>query len=457
MFNFLLTHSPLLYFTQSLWRDEAYSILVAQHPISWIIRSVSFEPPVYYILLHMWIKLFGTNEIAVRSLSLVGFALATIVVISWSEKLFKNPWLRCFVPLFFFLNPMLLYYAFEVRTYGWYIFFATLSLFAYWQRRWALYIAATILGFYTHTYMIFVPIAQAVHWIGTHYFLRIGWKKLYKTLWSDPFVRVSLINTLFILPWIAKIMRDIGKLKSSWYFPVDFHLVASVLGNMFLGYEGTPWYFWGYTAALSVILIVLFLIALKKKESRKTTLLFLSMIFVPLTMVIGVSFVKPLFVNRYLIPVTIAEVFLIALAINTLTHQWVKRSLMGLGILFVVGFNIWYPPKHAKLDIRKTIMEINTIRTPNDRIFAESPLILFESTYYSSDPSRVYLYNPQGSPFPWYVGDTVFDTSRVARDIPTYPQRAFLVHENGTYELVYKISSTSIANTPRLKRNTPTP
>src|SRR5260221_3193123 len=130
MIQFLLRHTSLLYLTQSLWRDEAFSILSAEKSLSFLLPKLGFEPPVYYMLLHFWIKIFGRSELSTRGLSLLGFTLATIVVIHWGEKLFKKHWLSWFLPLFFFLNPMLLYYAFEVRTYGWDMFFATLSRYA---------------------------------------------------------------------------------------------------------------------------------------------------------------------------------------------------------------------------------------------------------------------------------------------------------------------------------------
>src|SRR4030042_5796113 len=136
MIQFLLQHTPLLYFTQSVWRDEAFSVLMALRPVSFIVSHGSFEPPFYYLLLHFWIKLFGQSEIALRSLSLVAFAGATGIVLSWSEKLFRKHWLSWWLPLFFFFNPMLLYYGMEGRTYGWDILFATLSLLAYPQRKW---------------------------------------------------------------------------------------------------------------------------------------------------------------------------------------------------------------------------------------------------------------------------------------------------------------------------------
>ncbi|MBI4062384.1 hypothetical protein HY410_00525 [Candidatus Gottesmanbacteria bacterium] len=430
MLDWLLTHSPLLYLTQSLWRDEAYSALMAQRPISWIVQSVTFEPPVYYTLLHYWTRIFGTSEIALRSLSLLGFALATGVVIHWSEKLFRKSWLSILLPLLFFLNPMLLYYAFEVRTYGWYIFFATLSMYAYHERRWRLYMGATILGFYTHSYFLIVPMVQVVHWLLTN--------KLSSQRLRDPFFLASVVNGLFIAPWLIRLAGQAGKLKDSWYFPVDFHLIRSSLGNMFLGYEGTPWYLWDYTAALSVALILLFAFAARPKESRGITFYFLLSVFLPLALIIGISFIKPLFVNRYLIPVAIAEVFLLAYATSAIG----KRStqyLVGLSLIgFSIGFNLWYPKEHQKINIRRTIMEINTLARPDDVVLATSPLVLFETIYYSTNPSRVYLYNPSGSPFPWYVGDTLFDKNKIAVDLPPYPVRAFLVHQDGSYDIAYR-------------------
>src|SRR3989304_2184138 len=165
MWDFLFKSSPLVYLTQSLWRDEAYSFLMAERSIPFIIQKSSFEPPFYYLLLHYWIKIFGSSEIAMRALSLLALTLATIVVIYWAEKLFKKHWLSWFLPVFFFLNPMLLYYGLEVRTYAWYTFFAVLSMFAYSEKKWRLWVLATTVGFYTHSYMIFVPIIQGVHWL----------------------------------------------------------------------------------------------------------------------------------------------------------------------------------------------------------------------------------------------------------------------------------------------------
>ncbi len=440
--TYCINHSPLLYLTQSLWRDEAYSILVAERSPAFFFGNLTFEPPLYYLLLHVWIRIVGTSEIAVRSLSLVGFALATVVVIIWSEKLLKQHWLRWFLPVLFFFNPMLLYYAFEARTYGWYMFFSILSLYAYATRRWKLYLPAAVLGFYTHTFMIIVPFVQAIHYAWTNpKVLRI------KTLVRDPFVRSLATFALCITPWMVLIMKQAGSLAHSWYFPVDLHLIVSVLGNMFIGYEGTPWYGWSYTRILSLIILAFSLFALKQKATRKFNSLFFLMIYVPLIFVIGISFIKPLFVNRYMMPVAQAEVILIVLAIAAMKRPWVQKLVAGTWLIAILAVNAWYPAQHAKTDIRRTMREVNALKTKTDVIYAETPLIFFETLYYSDDRSAVYLFNPDDNPFPQFVGSAVFPADRMIADIPRYPRRAFLIHKNGTFDIVYSAHVNSLART----------
>ncbi len=428
MLQFLIQHSPLLYLTQSLWRDEAFSVLMALRPVSFIVAQAGFEPPFYYLLLHFWIKLFGTSEIALRSLSLVAFTGAAAIVVVWAEKLFRKHWLSWWLPLFFFFNPMLLYYGMEGRTYGWYILFAVLSLFAYTERRWWLLTAATILGFYTHSFFLIVPFAEVVHYVLT---TSIHWKK-------DPMVRVVAISAVSIAPWFVVLARQATMFGHLWYFPVDTNLVTSVLGNLFVGYEGTPWYVWNFTKVLSLIFLGFSFLAFRSEKIRKTSNIFLIQIYLPLIIVIGISFIKPLYVNRYVIPVTIAQVMIIALVIYAIRNRSVQKIAAAVCLLFVLGFNIWYPDKHAKLDIRSTVTEINMLKSPTDVVFADNPLIFFETVYYSNDRAHVYLYNPSNSPFPWYVGGSLVSPSQMVLTYPPYPIRAFIVHTNGTFDVVFR-------------------
>jgi uncharacterized membrane protein len=430
MINWIITHSPLLYLTQSIWRDEAFSILVAEKPLIEVLPKLSFEPPVYYTLLHFWMKIFGNSELSTRLLSFVGVLGATIILIYWGEKIFKKHFLSWFLPIFFLINPMIIYYAFEVRTYGWYIFFSVLSMYSLYNKKWNLYILANVLGFYTHAYFIFLIFAQAI------YLGWFEWKSVItkpKNLWNLSSFRSMCITGILALPWVLRIVSELPRLKQSWYFPVDFHLIQSVLGNMFVGYEGTPWFLWPYTQMISILLLLIFIFTFISKRFDTLTKQMLFVVFIPLFTVIGMSFIKPLFVNRYLIPVTVSEVILIVLAIGSLQSKKLQYMSAASVMILVCAFNLWYPLQHQKLPIRDTFQQIQAIKNPDDLIYASSSLILFESIYYSPDRSKVFFYNPSGQAFPWFVGDAAFSPSIETRTLPEYPKKAFIINEDGTW------------------------
>src|SRR5256886_13647238 len=54
-----------------LWLDEALTVNVARLPLPRLPEALRHDgaPPLYYVLLHGWMRLFGTSDFAVRSLS----------------------------------------------------------------------------------------------------------------------------------------------------------------------------------------------------------------------------------------------------------------------------------------------------------------------------------------------------------------------------------------------------
>jgi len=212
---------------------------------------------------------------------------------------------------------------------------------------------------------------------------------------------------------------------------------------MFLGYEGTPWYLWKYTAWLSLFLLVLFIKAIVSGKSRKFNMFFFIQIFVPLMLVIGISFIKPLFVNRYLISVTIAEIILLTLALAAIKNKAIQISMGLILILGTSWFNLWYPDKHAKFPYRQTMAIVNATRQNRDYIYATSSLNYFETLYYAKNRNGVLLHNTSGYRFPWYVGDAIFDQKQMVYKLPTYPYRALLVTPEGKISISYDLHTIS--------------
>src|SRR5690348_9002390 len=59
--------------TSPFWGDEGLSIGIAAHPLGQIptVLHQDGSPPLYYMLLHFWMGLFGSSEVATHALSMV--------------------------------------------------------------------------------------------------------------------------------------------------------------------------------------------------------------------------------------------------------------------------------------------------------------------------------------------------------------------------------------------------
>src|SRR5438309_11496702 len=73
------------YIGGQFWMDEAITTGIASHPLGQIPGLLRHDgsPPLYYFLLHFWIKGFGASEAATHWLSLL-FGLLTIPAAFWA-------------------------------------------------------------------------------------------------------------------------------------------------------------------------------------------------------------------------------------------------------------------------------------------------------------------------------------------------------------------------------------
>jgi len=69
------------FFTEGLWCDEAFSWALASKGSALLpLTARDFNPPLYYLVLHTWMAIVGTSEVAMRSLSLAFFGLTLYLV-----------------------------------------------------------------------------------------------------------------------------------------------------------------------------------------------------------------------------------------------------------------------------------------------------------------------------------------------------------------------------------------
>ena len=105
--------------TSPLWLDEALSVNIARLPLGDIPEALRHDghPPLYYLLLHGWMELFGEGDVAVRALSGV-FSVATLPL-AWSPAAASAGAARRGRSLVVLaLSPFAIRYATEARMYS---------------------------------------------------------------------------------------------------------------------------------------------------------------------------------------------------------------------------------------------------------------------------------------------------------------------------------------------------
>src|SRR5215210_3760214 len=100
------------------WIDEGLSVGIADRPLADIpgVLRLDGSPPLYYMLLNVWMELFGRSESATHALALVCAVLA-VPAAWWAARAFGTTaaWVAA---LLMATNPFVTQYAQETRMYA---------------------------------------------------------------------------------------------------------------------------------------------------------------------------------------------------------------------------------------------------------------------------------------------------------------------------------------------------
>ena len=122
----------LLYINTDFWYDEACSWFSAMQnfPLGIMDNLLNLDlqhTPVYFFLLHFWMKIFGDGEIAIRTLSLIFGVFSVPMAYIVTKKLFdKTPALA--VMAIVAVSPLLVFFSVEARMYPLSVFLVLVSL-----------------------------------------------------------------------------------------------------------------------------------------------------------------------------------------------------------------------------------------------------------------------------------------------------------------------------------------
>jgi uncharacterized membrane protein len=474
MLTDLFTKTPLFFFIQSFWRDEGFTYLMAKLPILEILKTTAkdFNPPVYYILMHYWMMIFGSSEVSMRSVSLIFFAVNIYFFYLFCKNILKIKskiiWGYTFL---FAINPFLVYYAFEARMYSMFALLTTLSMYFFLQKKWGKYLIFSILGIYTHYFFIFVLASQFIYMINCHCeerrdaaiplrsVLRRGWfdrltTRFFATLrMTDEkgrMIKNFFIIGLTFLPWFIYIFPTItSKTENFWMGKLNLYQVFESIGILFTGYENVYGFYDRDISMLSLILAIVIFFGLwfRQKTSEQMHevhfssrssledkgiffLLFLwGFIFYFLIVVIGIF--KPIFTPRYLIFSAVGFVFLITYLLEKMP-KILRFLILIVLILYSLSYNNLQALHKRKGDIRSTVNKIKVEIKKGDLIYVRNETMYFMLSYYFPEEG-VYVYGKNYEEIPYYVGLALLPKAKITQSLPLYPHKAFILIDDYNY------------------------
>ena len=235
--------------TRGLWLDESLTVKQASQSLAGVVQTIAegVHPPLFHILMHLWMTAFGQGEIAVRSFSvLVG--VAAIPAAYWAGTRLYDRRTGLMAMGAVALSPYLIWYSQEARMYSM-LFLAGLLSTAFLAlavredraHQWWGFLLWTTVGMFTHYFFAFLLVGQVAFYLfgvvvaderrlagiglATADF-RHPWRLFADVKTLGPWLACTVVTAVAVLMWL---MRSVFVVSS------DNALISSVAGSG-LGY-----------------------------------------------------------------------------------------------------------------------------------------------------------------------------------------------------------------------------
>lgn len=394
---------------QSVWFDEAYSILLAKKSAGEImaLTGVDTHPPFYYLLLHAWGNIFGWSELALRLPSVLAMGGAAAVGTLLVKRMFGVR--AALVALaFVVLAPFLMRYGFEIRMYALaslivvsatYVLVVAVNAKDKTKQLWlyAAYAALVALGVYT---LYYTAVLWIVHVVWLVYLARQRKESVLKQRWWLAY----LGSLVLFLPWLPAFIRQLG---NGALAPISQPLnVENLVGvaSFWALYQPS----WQLSGLMTLVLLAAIVFAtlilsraFKNAGSKERPYLVLLALYagLPVLIVALISLIKPMYVERYLAHVTIGISLLMGSA--AWLAGWQKSQtirLYSLGIIAVLLLGVMNLANTGNFNFQRLqLPEIKQLASTipcgdNSTIVAADPYVAIELSYYL-EGCRVQFYS----------------------------------------------------------------
>jgi len=370
------------------WIDEGLSVGIASFPLRDIpeVLRQDGSPPLYYVILHVWMALTGRAEEQTHLLSLF-FALSAVPAALWAGWSLFEPRVGWYAAALAALNPFLTVHAQETRMYALMMLLSLLATtsfvhaFVYGRRR---YVPAFALLFtlmlYTHNWALFYGVGAAVAIA-----LCLRHREDRRRVVIDAAIVFGVAGVLYA-PWVPTLIFQTLHTGAPWSTPpppnAPFARVATILG--------------GTSAALVLLLgagagLVSLIEQRLRDDPRRTAALALIAVGVTTLLVAWlVSQVAPAYTTRYLAAVVGPLLLLTAAGLA-------RAGRLGLVAAVIVAF-FWtaQPDLQGKSSTRDVVAEVKPMMKSGDLVVSTHPERMAVLDYYM--PSGVSYATPLRQP-----------------------------------------------------------
>ena len=225
----------LRFWTHSdMWLDEALTVNISRLPLSQLHGALMRDgaPPLYYVLLHFWMKVFGSSNLGARSLSGV-ISVATIPAVWVAGRRLGGLTLALTVTVLVSTSPFAIYYGTEARMYSLVAFLTTVGFLAVDRalRRptaWNLVATAlcTALLLYTHYWALYL-VAVTGAWLLFH-----AWRgNVRRRKGARAALVAVVVGCLCFVPWVPTFLYQSAHTGTPWAVPANFAAVINAISS----------------------------------------------------------------------------------------------------------------------------------------------------------------------------------------------------------------------------------
>jgi len=354
-----------LMFNDSVWGDEAYTMLMLKNNFFDIVKATAEDvhPPLYYFIAKAFTIIFGYNLPAVKLASILPVILIMIFVKIKSNKLFNTDsklisllfiLLIGFIPRAFLMNL-------EIRMYTWAMFFVTCSgIYAYQLYKEPInkkiifsFILTSLCAAYTHYYALI-----AVFFIYLFLLSVLIYNKKFKIC-----VFITITTIIGYIPWLPILWTQFFEVSNHWWLS-DFGL-NSILQYILYMFDGSL-FAESFIVLFAITVCELVKYLRKQKIDKEAWFAIFAILSLVLTICLGALLsilIRPLFVDRY-IYVGIGLLFLgISIAIAKSKYkEFLTSAFIGLIIINIpFQYNVTYKREYTSgtNDFKKFVVEEN--------------------------------------------------------------------------------------------------